>query len=157
VSAFEPPAPGLELLARFHVELGPIQDLGTTPWGHRRIVPIAGGSFSGPRLRGEVAPGGADWQILHADGTTTIDTRYSLRTHDGALIHIRTRGVRSGPPEVIAALTSGEDVDPASYYFRVGVVLETGARDYNWLNRTLVLGSAQRLRDVVRYDAYAVT
>ena len=157
MSAFEPIAPGLELLARFHVELEPIQDLGVTPWGHRRIIPIAGGSFDGPRLRGEVLPGGADWQIVHEDGSATIDTRYSLRTHDDALIHIRTQGIRSGPPDVLAAVANGVDVDPALYYFRVVVLLETGAAPYDWLNRAVVLGSAQRLPDAVRYDAYRVT
>ncbi|SPL90707.1 unnamed protein product [[Actinomadura] parvosata subsp. kistnae] len=147
----------LEPLASFHVELDPILDLGDSPWGRRRVINIVGGSFEGPRLSGVVLPGGADWQVVHADGAISVDTRYTLRTHDGALLYISTSGVRHGPPEVLDRLARGEEVDPSEYYFRLFCRFETGDGRYLWLNRTLAVASAARAASAVRYDAYALT
>ena len=63
-------------------------------------------------------PGGADWQILRPDGAADLEARYTIQTDDGALIYVVSRGVRHGPPEVLARLNRGERVDPALYYFR---------------------------------------
>ena len=147
----------LEPLATFHVLLDDILDLGDTQWGRRRVVPITGGSFEGSRLRGEVVPGGSDWQVLHSDGMITVDTRYLLRTHDGVLITLATNGVRHGPPEVVRRINAGEHVDPASYYFRLFCRFETGDPRYQWLTRTLVVASAAREANAVRYQAYTLT
>ncbi|MGC5014889.1 DUF3237 domain-containing protein [Streptosporangium sp. DT93] len=147
----------LEPLATFHVKLDPILDLGDTPWGRRRVINIVGGSFEGARLSGTVLPGGADWQVLHADGMISVDTRYTLRTHDGAHLYISTSGVRHGPPPVLERLSRGEPVDPAEYYFRLFCRFETGDARYLWLNRTLAVASASRSADAVRYDACTLT
>lgn len=66
-----------------------------------------GGKFEGPRIRGTILPGGGDWEVVEADSTAHLDTRYNLRTHDGATIYLQTRGVRQGPKEVLDKL--GED------------------------------------------------
>jgi hypothetical protein len=155
--SLEPVVPTLELLTRVRVALGEPLELGRTPWGRRRVIPIAGGEFSGPRLSGEVLPGGADWQIVHDDGMATIDTRYTLRAEGGALISVGTAGVRHGPAEVLQQLAAGDPVDPGSYYFRVSVRYETAAPEYAWLNRIVAVASAMRLADEVIYDAYAVS
>ncbi|MBA9004137.1 DUF3237 domain-containing protein [Thermomonospora cellulosilytica] len=147
----------LEPPATFRVELAPILEVGHGPWGRRRVIGIVGGSFTGPRLSGEVLPGGADWQVVHHDGTAAIDTRYTLRTHDGALLYIQTQGLRHGPPEVMERLAAGEDVDPAEYYFRLFLRFETGAPEYAWLGRTLAVGTGRREPDAVVYDAFTLT
>ncbi|MGJ6964377.1 DUF3237 domain-containing protein [Streptosporangium sp. G11] len=147
----------LEHLATFTVMLDPILELGDTHWGRRRVINIVGGSFEGPRFSGVILPGGADWQIVHADGMASVDTRYTLRTHDGAHLYLSTSGVRHGPAEVMARLAQGEPVDPSEYYFRVFCRFETGDERYLWLNRTLAVGTAGRLPDAVRYDAYTLT
>ena len=87
-----PPRPELRFLARFTVELNAgLWDLGpTTTLGRRRIVPITGGRFDGPLLTGEILDNGADWQVVADDGATVVDTRYLLRTNDGALVYLRT-------------------------------------------------------------------
>ncbi len=155
----QPFAPSLELLGRFRAELGEPLELGHTPWGRRRIIAIAGGDFEGPRMRGTILAGGADWQVVHPGGTAVIDTRYTLQTHDGVLISVATQGVRHGPAEVLARIAAGELVDPADDYFRVSVRYEVADDDaaYGWLNRTVAVASAIRLADAVIYDAYAVT
>jgi hypothetical protein len=158
--AVEPTRPGqpqLDFIGRCRADLGEPLELGQTPWGRRRIIPIAGGEFDGPRVSATILPGGADWQVVHEDGMAAIDTRYTLQTQDDALISVATRGVRHGPPEVLRRLAEGQPVDPAEYYFRVSIQYETGAAAYLWLNRIVAVASAVRLPDQVIYDAYAVT
>jgi len=154
-----PPVPGLQLLARFTVELArPLWDLGpTTGLGTRRIVPITGGHFAGPALNGEILDNGADWQVITESGTTIVDTRYLLRLDDGALAYLRTQGFRHGPPDVLARIAQGEIVDPALYYFRVQMLFETASATHDWLNRTVAVGSALRTANAVVYDGYRVT
>lgn len=136
--------------------LGPLEDHGVTRAGHRRVVPIASGRISGI-FDAEILPGGADWQIVRPDGSIEIDTRYSARTPDGEYVHLRTSGVRSGPPDVLEALLRGEAVDPATYYFRVAVRLETSAPRLAILERSLFVASAIREANRVAYTAYRVT
>ena len=150
------PVPGLEPAFTVDAQLGPLEDHGATRAGHRRVVPIAGGRVVG-LYDAEILPGGADWQVVRPDGTVEIDTRYSARTPADEYVHFRTSGVRSGPPPVLAALLRGEDVDPASYYFRVAVYLETSAPRLDFLERSIFVASAVRGADSVAYTAYRVT
>jgi len=158
VEPIQPVEPRLELIGRCRADLGEPLELGHTPWGRRRVIPIVGGEFDGPRLSATILVGGADWQVIHEDGMAAIDTRYTLQTHDEALISVATRGVRHGPPDVLRRLADGQPVDPAEYYFRVSIQYdETGAEAYRWLNRIVAVASAVRLADQVIYDAYALT
>jgi Protein of unknown function (DUF3237) len=150
------PVPVLERAFDVAARLGPIEDHGMTRAGHRRVVPIAGGQVSG-LFDAEILPGGADWQLVRPDGAVEIDTRYSVRTSAGEFVHIRTSGVRSGPPEILEALLRGEPVDPSEYYFRVGVHLETSAPRLAILERSIFVASAIREADRVYYTAYRVT
>ena len=152
----EPVAPRLELITRVRATLAEPLELGQTPWGRRRVIGVTGGEFNGPLLTGKVLPGGADWQIVHEDGTASIDTRYTLECHDGALISVATRGCRRGPREVLERIVRGEPVDPSEYYFRVSIQYETSAHAYQWLNWVVAVASAIRLADQVVYDAYVV-
>ena len=112
--------------------------------------------MQGENLAGDVLPGGANWQLVRPDGTAVLEARYTLRTQDGALISVRNRGVRSGPPGVLARLARGETVGPASYYFRTRPEFETGAPQYAWLNDLLAVCSAVRGANAVTLDFYAV-
>jgi uncharacterized protein DUF3237 len=152
----EAPVPGLEPAFAVDALLGPLEDHGVTRAGHRRVVPIASGRISG-MFDAEILPGGADWQVVRDDGTIEIDTRYSARTPDGEFVHLRTSGVRSGPPDVLEALLRGEDIDPAQYYFRVAVRLETSAPRLAILERSIFVASAIREANRVAYTAYRVT
>jgi hypothetical protein len=155
---FEPPKPGLEFMARFEVNLdAPVLELGQIgSVGKRRIIPITGGKFKGPRLNGTILNNGADWQLVSADGLAHLDTRYALKTDDGALIYIQTHGFRYGPADVMAEIAKGNPVDPNKYYFRVYIQFETGSARYEWLNRAMAIGAGMRLRNAVIYDAYMV-
>ena len=145
-----------EFLCKVEVTLEPARELGDTPLGRRRIIGITGGKFAGPRLSGRVLPGGADWQVIRADGVAYLDARYALETGDGALIYVNNKGYRHGPQEVIARLARGEEVDPALYYMRATPWFETSAPRYAWLNRTICIASGARRAAAVQLDFFEV-
>ena len=145
-----------EPLLHLEVLLEPMLHLGATPYGERRIVPIAGGRFAGPRLSGRIIPGGADWQIVRADGVADIEARYTLETEAGERVLVRSEGLRHGPAEVLAALARGEPVDPELYYFRTVIRFETSASALIWLNRILTIARGVRDPSAVRLAVYEV-
>ena len=83
-------------------------DIGTSPLGHRRIIPVAGGEFEGPKLRGRVLPGGADGMLVDSEGVAHVDVRMALQTDDGEGIYMQYRGLRHGLPAVMARVERGE-------------------------------------------------
>ena len=135
------------LLMTLQVAVAGAQRIGAVPHGTRVTAPIADGHFEGPRLRGKVLAGGGDWTLLRGDGVLELDLRLTLETDDGALIHMTSFGLRHGPPEVLAALTRGEHVDPSTYYFRTTPRFETGHPKYEFLNRLLAVSSGDRRPD----------
>lgn len=150
----QPSEPGLEPAFEVDVELGPLEDHGATRAGHRRVIPIVGGAVHGA-FEGRILPGGADWQLVRADGAIEIDGRYSAQAADGSLVYLHAVGVRSGPPEVLAALLRGEPVDPSAYYFRTVVTIESAAHPE--FERSLYVASCIREANRVRYNAYRIT
>ena len=150
------PVPGLEPAFEVVVELGPLEDHGMTRAGHRRVIPIVGGSVTGA-FEAEILPGGADWQVVRADGAVEVGALYSARTRSGGLILVSSTGVRSGPPDVLEALLRGEPVDPSAYYFRTLIRLETSEHTLAELQDVLFIASAVRTADRVTYTAYRVT
>jgi len=149
--------PHLQFIFAAQVKVEAPLDLGDIGKGGRRIVPIAGGDFAGPQIRGTVLPGGADWQILRDDGVAELEARYTLRTDDGALIYVRNLALRHGPAEVMAALASGRPVDPANYYFRGATFFETSAARYAWIGKHIVVCSGKREPAAVNIKFYQVT
>lgn len=150
------PEPQLEHVCDLSVALDPIREMGPGRAGVRRIIPIVGGTVSGPMLSGKVLNLGADWQTIFADGLAELDTRYAMETDDGATIEIVNYGLRHGPPEVLAAIAQGEDVAADAYYMRTHARLETGDARYAWVNRTLFLGVGARHLQQVQVRLYAI-
>jgi hypothetical protein len=134
-------------LMTVRITAGPSQKLGTVPHGTRLIVPVTGGDFEGPRLRGKILPGGGDWLLLRADSVLELDLRITLETDDQALIYMTFQGLRHGPADVIAALGRGEVVDPTRYYFRTVPRFETSAETYGFLNRIVAVGVGETRPD----------
>jgi hypothetical protein len=134
-------------LMTVRISAAPPQKLGAVPHGTRVIVPVTGGDFEGPRLRGKVVPGGGDWLLLRADGVLELDLRITLETDDHALIYMTFQGLRHGPADAIAALGRGEVVDPARYYFRTVPRFETSAETYAFLNHIITVGVGEARPD----------
>jgi Protein of unknown function (DUF3237) len=134
-------------LMTVRITAAPAQKIGTVPCGVRSFVPVTGGDFDGPRLRGRILQGGGDWLLLRSDGVLELDLRITLETDDHALIYMTFQGLRHGPPDVIAAFGRGEVVDPARYYFRTVPRFETSAEAYAFLNRIVTVGVGETRPD----------
>jgi muconolactone delta-isomerase len=151
------PDPRLTQVYRLEATVAQPLDLGDIAQGHRRIVPLTGGTFTGPEINGKLLPGAsADWQIVLPDGTTLGDIRYTLETDGGDLLYVQSRGVRHGSAEVLARLGRGEDVDPSEYTFRTTTQIETAAPDLDWLNKGVFISVAGRQAGGVIYETYLV-
>jgi Protein of unknown function (DUF3237) len=141
--------PGVATEFLFTIALDvPVLALGETPYGGRRVARIAGGVFEGPKLRGVVLPGGGGWMILRRDGV--------LETDDKQMIYMHWKGYRHGPKEIIDRLNRGEEVDPASYYFRTTPYFETSSEKYAWLNRICAIATGSRVGDRRGFQVYEV-
>lgn len=133
-----------------------MQPVGETPAGNRRIGLVGGGTFEGPKLRGTVLPGGADWIIVRPDGVMALDVRIVLQTDDGAAIGLTYKGLRHGPAGVMEKVNAGQFVDPSEYYFRIAISFETAAPKYAWLNKAFGIGTGSRLPEGPVYETFEV-
>jgi hypothetical protein len=148
--------PSLEFLFELNGTLEPALLVGETPHGLRRVVPIAGGTFEGPGIRGQVLRGGADWQVVRSDGVAELEALYLLLTDDGVRIQVHNRGIRHGPDAVMKRLAAGEPVEPGEYYFRAAPQFSAPAGHYEWLNRSLFLCTGTRSPLGIRVWFYRV-
>ena len=139
------------------LSLHPVQELGATPLGSRRIVPVAGGTFKGERLSGIALPNAAgDWILVRNDGSVQLDVRLTLKTDDDALIYMQYRGIRNSSPAIAERLARGEKVDPAGYYFRTSPFFETGSEKYAWINNIICVAVGERLPSSVLYKVFEI-
>ena len=124
--------PTLEFVCELHVKLGQTYTVGQTAHGSRVVIPITGGTFEGPNMKGTVLEGGADYQLVdQAKGRNEIEAIYSIKTDDGVYIHVRNCGLIVTSP--------GPDGRP-NFYFRCAPKFEAPSDSkYNWLNNSLFL------------------
>jgi hypothetical protein len=133
--------PKCELLYECDATLSPAVELGNTVEGQRRIIPITGGIFKGPQIRGELVSGGWDWNLSRSDGASTVEAAYYLKTDDGILIRIVNRGVgTAGPP--VTDPTSGE-----RFFMFTHPSFEAPLGKYDWLNRSMFVGTLGARKD----------
>lgn len=150
------PPPALQHLCDLAVQVGEPIDVGDTPLGRRRMVPILGGEVAGPALRGKVLPGGADYQRIVGGSVAQLDARYVIELDDGARVFVHNTALRVAAPEVTARLMRGEPVAPDSVYFRCQPRFETAAPAWAWLQQQQFVGTGQRDPQCVRMSFYAV-
>jgi hypothetical protein len=156
IDRFISTAPALRFAFAIKAKVAAIQDLGKTARGHRRIIDILGGEVQGPRLTGEILPGGADWQIVRPDGTIEVVARYTIRSAEGSLIYVQNEGLRVAGPEILARMSRGEAVPVGSYHFRTAPRFETADLSLKWLERATFVGVAARAPDRVAIGFHEV-
>lgn len=120
-----------EFVLEIRAEIAPAVSIGPSAYGTRRLIPITGGTFEGPRLRGAVVPGGADWQLERPDGVTSVEAKYTLKAGDGTLVSVTNRGLIV--PPVAGA--------PAVSYIRTVPEFEAPIGAHDWLNKAVFVGS----------------
>jgi hypothetical protein len=148
--------PQLEHVADLVVTIHAPIEIGRIAGNLRRMIPIASGEVKGPKLFGKIVSGGADYQMLRADGVSELEARYVIELNDGGLVYVENRGIRFGPPELMEKIRRGEPVDPALIYFRSTPRFETAAPGYEWLMRHLFLCSGARYPDRVELRFFQV-
>ena len=138
----------------FCLNVGVPVETGNAPDGRRRFLPILGGTVTGLHP-GIVLPGGGDRQTILVDGSIEVVAQYVLDS-DGAKIVVRSRGVRTAAPEVLARLAAGEIVAPDQYYFRTAIRLATGSERFAHVNRQLFVSTGERRASQVHLSIYSV-
>jgi hypothetical protein len=125
-----PEGPGLEFVCELRVDCGPAYTVGKTAHGTRMVIPILGGTFSGPAMKGEIIGGGADYQLTDPErGRNEVEAIYSIKTDDGIYIHIRNCGLIS--------MSRNENGAPG-FYFRTAPKFEAPQDSpYDWLNNAI--------------------
>ena len=127
------------------------------PTGERRRIDIFnGGEVEGPLLRGIILPGGSDTLLTRNDSSLTPSVRLVIKTDDEALILVRYKGIRHGPPEVMERIANGMNVEPSEYYLRNAPFFETSSGKYDWLNRIVSVGIGRRETDSAVYDVHEI-
>jgi hypothetical protein len=149
-------APTLDFFADLSVLVAPPHEIGATPGGKRRVIPITGGEVRGDGWNARVLPGGADFQLIVADNMAQLDARYLLETDAGDLIFVQNKAIRVAAPEITARLIRGEPVDPAQVYFRCFPSFETSAAALGWINERLFVGTGVRRPDRVEISCFVV-
>ena len=140
-----PTPPTLEFAFDVIAEVADPTVVGEMPNGTRRIIDILGGTFEGPKVKGKVLPGGADWQMIRReDGFTDVDARYTLQTDSGDLIYVTNVGIRHAPPDVMRRLNAGETVDQSDIYFKAVPKFETAAPELQWMMRSIFIATGER-------------
>lgn len=148
--------PSLALFASLSVLVAPAHEVGQTPAGNRRIIPILGGHAQGEGWTARVLSGGADYQAIVTPSLAQLDARYLLETDAGELIYVRNRAVRAASPEATRRLMRGEPVDPGQVYFRCVPTFETSAPALAWINERLFIGTGVRRPDLVEITCFTV-
>ena len=127
------------------------------PMGERRRIDIFnGGEVEGPLLRGTILPGGSDTLLTRNDSSLAPSVRLMIKTDDEALILVRYKGIRHGPPEVMERIANGMNVEPSEYYLRNAPFFETSSGKYDWLNRIVSVGIGRRETDSAVYDVHEI-
>ena len=127
--AAAPTAPTLAFIFEENVTLAASVHVGDTPRGKRNIVPITGGTFSGPNIHGKILPGGWDWQLALPDGCFSIEANYMIQTDDGAVINVLNKG--TGCPEAGGKM----------HRMLTSPVFEAPEGPYKWLNDGAYVGT----------------
>lgn len=148
--------PPLTHVLHLEVEVGAPVEVGRTPAGLRRVVPITGGTVSGPLMTGRVRPGGADFQLIRTDTETVADARYVLESDRGEVVLVENLALRTGSAEDIARLRQDLPVDPARIYFRSTPRFETEAPRLAALTSHVFVGSGVRHPRAVVFDFFQV-
>lgn len=147
--------PSLEHVLTLDVDVESPIEIGETPDGRRRIIPIVGGSVSG-RIEGRVLDAGADYQLYRTNRPTELVAQYAIETDDGDRVFVDNRGIRVADPEVKRAIRDGREVSPDEVYFRSVPQFETAAPELEWLTERVFVATGIRRPEGVRIAVYSV-
>lgn len=147
--------PSLEHLLDIRIEFDPPQ-IFATPIGTRLTYVVTRGRCHGPRIAGDVLPGGGDWILYGTDGVARLDVRATLRTDDGALIHLTSTGRVQMDAEATKRFAAGELIRHDELTARSSPLFDTDDERYRWLNAIHTVAINQLSLTEVHYRVFAV-
>jgi hypothetical protein len=151
------PPPLLEHVCDLAVTIAAPVEVGHTPAGLRRMIPITGGTVTGPRLNGKVLAGGADFQLILDGGTQAhLDARYVMELDDGSRVFVQNTALRVASLENSQRIMNGQPVNPDEIYFRCQPKLEATTPAWAWLSESQFIGTGRRAPDGVYLSFYRV-
>ena len=151
------PPPTLEHLCDLAVTIAAPVEVGQTPAGLRRMIPITGGTVTGPRVNGKVLAGGADFQLILGGGTQAhLDARYVIELGDGSRVFVQNTALRVASLENSQRIMNGQPVNPDEVYFRCQPKLEATTPQWAWLSESQFIGVGRRAPDGVSMSFYRV-
>ena len=151
------PPPTLEHLCDLAVTIAAPVEVGQTPAGLRRMIPITGGTVTGPRVNGKVLAGGADFQLILGGGTQAhLDARYVIELDDGSRVFVQNTALRVASLENSQRIMNGQPVNPDEVYFRCQPKLEATTPEWAWLSESQFIGVGRRAPDGVFMSFYRV-
>ena len=151
------PPPKLEHLCDLAVTIAAPVEVGQTPAGLRRMIPITGGTVTGARVNGKVLAGGADFQLILGGGTQAhLDARYVIELGDGSRVFVQNTALRVASLENSQRIMSGQPVNPDEVYFRCQPKLEATSAPWAWLSESQFIGVGRRAPDGVFMSFYRV-
>lgn len=116
------------------------QNVGTTPYGQRRVTSTRGGTLSGGTLNGSILSGALDFDLTLPSGAVEHEARYAIRTSSGTLIYLRNCGVADGNDVRFVA-----DFEAPS------------SSSFQWLNSGTYVGRRQVTASGIKLSVYAVS
>jgi len=155
----EPQPPALEYFGKLNIEVAAPVEVGNTSAGQRRVIPITGGTFTGPNVSGTILNAGADFQVIRSATESDLDARYVIELDDGARLFVMNVAYRTGSAQDITALAEGREVPAERIYFRCAPrfeVADSHNSSWQWLESTVVIGSGRREPDAVIIDLWIV-
>jgi hypothetical protein len=151
------PPPQLEHVCDLAVTIAAPVEVGHTPAGLRRMIPITGGTVTGPRLNGKVLSGGADFQLILGGGTQAhLDARYVIELDDGSRVFVQNTALRVASLKNSQRIMNGQPVNPEEIYFRCQPKLEATTPAWAWLSESQFIGTGRRAPDGVYLSFYRV-
>ena len=151
------PPPQLEHVCDLAVTIAAPVEVGHTPAGLRRMIPITGGTVTGPRLNGKVLAGGADFQLILDGGTQAhLDARYVIELDDGSRVFVQNTALRVASLENSQRIMNGQPVNPEEIYFRCQPKMEATTPAWAWLSESQFIGTGRRAPDGVFLSFYRV-
>ena len=127
-----------------------------TPVGTRFTYVVRHGRCEGPRIAGDILPGGGDWILLGTDRVARLDVRGTLRTDDGAYVHVTNTGRVQMGPEAAARYAAGELIRHDEMVARSSPLFDTDDERYRWINAVHTVAINQVSLSEVHYRVFAV-
>lgn len=141
-----------DLVMELEVEITSSMAVGNGLNGYLNIIPIIGGTFkclnnNGELVKGEVLPGGADWNTRKSETLAHAFAKYTIKTEDNIFISVENEGYLDDKAsgQVIKTIPKFK-VDENSNYSYLNTGVFVAALELNFSEKSIVSIKVYKLR-----------